>query len=55
MRTRTLPSIVCALANVIFAGCGDSNKRPNGSGIWFLLEKRDGEWRIVEQKMAWVS
>jgi hypothetical protein len=27
----------------------------DGSGRWFVLERRDGRWTIVKQKRAWVS
>ena len=26
-----------------------------GAGFYYLLEKKDGEWRIIEQVMAWIS
>jgi hypothetical protein len=26
-----------------------------GAGYYYLLEKKDGEWRIIEQVMVWIS
>jgi hypothetical protein len=26
-----------------------------GAGFYYLLEKKDGEWSIIEQVMAWIS
>ncbi len=26
-----------------------------GSGFYYLMEKKDGEWRIMEQVMVWIS
>jgi hypothetical protein len=27
----------------------------NGSGAWFLLEKRDGTWTVLGQKRTWIA
>jgi len=26
-----------------------------GAGFYYLLEKKDGEWRLMEQIMVWIS